>query len=46
MNAIELFNENDIPFLVNSSFTMRNKDEIPIFTGWSKNWAPRPGTCL
>jgi len=29
MHAIELFNRNDIPFLVNSSFTLRNKDEIP-----------------
>ena len=29
MRAIELFNKNDIPFLVNSSFTVRNKDEIP-----------------
>jgi heme b synthase len=29
MNAIRLFNENDIPFLVNSSFTVRNKDEAP-----------------
>jgi len=29
LQAIELFNRNDIPFLVNSSFTVRNKDEIP-----------------
>jgi heme b synthase len=29
MNAISLFNRHDIPFLVNSSFTSRNKDEIP-----------------
>ena len=29
MRAIELFNKNDIPFLINSSFTVRNKDEIP-----------------
>ena len=29
MRAIELFNRHDIPFLVNSSFTVRNKDEIP-----------------
>jgi len=29
LKAIELFNRNDIPFLVNSSFTIRNKDEIP-----------------
>ena len=29
MKAIELFNRHDIPFLVNSSFTVRNKDEIP-----------------
>ena len=29
LKAIELFNRNDIPFLVNSSFTVRNKDEIP-----------------
>lgn len=29
MNAIRLFNENDIPFLVNSSFTLRNREEIP-----------------
>ena len=29
MRAIELFNKNGIPFLVNSSFTVRNKDEIP-----------------
>ena len=29
MHAIELFNKNDIPFLINSSFTVRNKDEIP-----------------
>ena len=28
LQAIELFNRNDIPFLVNSSFTVRNKDEI------------------
>ena len=33
LRAIELFNRHDIPFLVNSSFTVRNKDEIPeIFT--------------
>ena len=29
MNAIRLFNSHGIPFLVNSSFTVRNKDEIP-----------------
>ncbi|PID72883.1 MAG: hypothetical protein CR992_01100 [Desulfobacterales bacterium] len=29
MNAIKLFNEHGIPFLVNSSFTRRNRDEIP-----------------
>jgi heme b synthase len=29
MNAIKLFNQYEIPFLVNSSFTERNKDEIP-----------------
>jgi heme b synthase len=29
MKAIELFNKNNIPFLINSSFTVRNKDEIP-----------------
>ncbi len=29
MEAIRLFNQNNIPFLVNSSFTLRNKDEIP-----------------
>lgn len=29
LKAIELFNKNEIPFLVNSSFTVRNKDEIP-----------------
>ncbi|PIE64727.1 MAG: radical SAM/SPASM domain-containing protein [Desulfobacterales bacterium] len=29
MRAIRLFNKNDIPFLINSSFTVRNKDEIP-----------------
>jgi radical SAM protein with 4Fe4S-binding SPASM domain len=29
MNAIRLFNENGIPFLVNSSFTVRNRAEIP-----------------
>lgn len=29
MRAIELFKENDIPFLINSSFTMRNHKEIP-----------------
>ncbi len=29
LNAIRLFNEYNIPFLVNSSFTQRNKDEIP-----------------
>ena len=29
LRAIELFNKNGIPFLVNSSFTVRNKDEIP-----------------
>ena len=28
MNAIRLFNEHSIPFLVNSSFTRRNQDEI------------------
>ncbi len=28
MNAIRLFNEYKIPFLVNSSFTKRNRDEI------------------
>ncbi len=29
MSAIKLFNKHDIPFLVNSSFTLRNKEEIP-----------------
>lgn len=29
MNAIELFNRHGIPFLVNSSFTVRNQKEIP-----------------
>ena len=29
MRAIELFNRHDIPFLVNSSLTLRNKDEVP-----------------
>jgi len=29
MNAIRLFNERGIPFLINSSFTVRNRAEIP-----------------
>lgn len=29
LNAIRLFNENKIPYLVNSSFTVRNRHEIP-----------------
>ncbi len=29
INAIRLFNEHKIPFLVNSSFTVRNRKEIP-----------------
>ncbi len=29
MNAISLFKKYDIPFLINSSFTVRNRDEIP-----------------
>jgi heme b synthase len=29
LNAARLFKENDIPFLINSSFTKRNQDEIP-----------------
>ena len=29
LQAIEMFKRHDIPFLVNSSFTVRNKDEIP-----------------
>jgi len=29
MNAIRLFNEHRIPFLINSSFTQRNKEEAP-----------------
>jgi len=29
MNAIKLFNKHDIPFLINSSFTVRNREEIP-----------------
>jgi len=29
MNAIKLFNEYGIPFLINSSFTIRNRKEIP-----------------
>ena len=29
MNAIRLFNEHKIPFLINSSFTQRNKEEAP-----------------
>ena len=29
MNAIRLFNEHGIPFLINSSFTQRNKQEAP-----------------
>ncbi|MDP3479502.1 MAG: radical SAM protein [Desulfoprunum sp.] len=29
MNAIRLFKEHGIPFLINSSFTVRNREEIP-----------------
>ncbi len=29
MNAIKLFNKHNIPFLINSSFTLRNRKEIP-----------------
>jgi len=29
MNAIRLFKKHKIPFLINSSFTLRNRDEIP-----------------
>jgi AdoMet-dependent heme synthase len=29
MNAIRLFNKHNIPFLINSSFTVRNRAEIP-----------------
>ena len=29
MNAARLFKKNDIPFLINSSFTKRNRDEVP-----------------
>ena len=29
LGAIRLFNEHNIPFLVNSSFTVRNREEIP-----------------
>ncbi len=29
MNAIRLFNKHNIPFLINSSFTVRNREEIP-----------------
>ncbi len=29
MNAIRLFNEHSIPFLINSSFTRRNREEAP-----------------
>ncbi len=29
MEAIRLFNKHDIPFLINSSFTLRNRKEIP-----------------
>jgi AdoMet-dependent heme synthase len=29
MNAIRLFNQHGIPFLINSSFTVRNRTEIP-----------------
>ena len=29
MNAIRLFNEHGIQFLINSSFTQRNKEEAP-----------------
>lgn len=29
LNAVELFNKHGIPFLVNSSFTVRNRHEIP-----------------
>lgn len=29
MNAIRLFKEHGIPFLINSSFTIRNREEIP-----------------
>jgi heme b synthase len=29
LNAAKLFRENSIPFLINSSFTKRNQDEIP-----------------
>jgi AdoMet-dependent heme synthase len=29
MHAIHLFNKHDIPFLINSSFTTRNRTEIP-----------------
>lgn len=29
MSAIQLFKKHDIPFLINSSFTVRNREEIP-----------------
>ncbi len=29
MQAINLFKQHDIPFLINSSFTLRNREEIP-----------------
>ena len=29
MNAIRLLNKHEIPFLINSSFTVRNREEIP-----------------
>jgi len=37
MQAIKLFKQHDIPFLVNSSFTVRNKDEIPAIFELVKN---------
>lgn len=37
MNAVRLFNEQKIPFLINSSFTMRNREEIPDIYRMVKN---------
>lgn len=45
VNAAGLFKKHGIQFLINSSFTKRNRGKFPKFTNSQKNSAPRHGIC-
>jgi len=45
VRAAGLFRKHGIPFLINSSFTKRNRRRYPRSTSLRKSWGRRPGTC-